>query len=110
MRKNYIKNPSLKTKSLSLQNFKSITSFALNLSANELLNKVGGFIPLDGELQEKIMRLYNVRDRIFCYSESGNFYEYASGAFRLVKEQLDTEPIVLASVIGTKSVPQRLMK
>lgn len=100
MRKNYIKNPNLKTKSLSVQNLKSITSFALNLSVNELLSNVGGFIPLDGELQEKIMRLYNVRDRIFCYSESGNFYEYASGAFRLVKEQLDTEPIVFASVIG----------
>ena len=100
MRKNYIKNPELKTKILSASDFQCITGLALNLLVGERLDGTYGFIQLTGQAQENIVRLYSVRDRIFCYGENGGFYEYRSGEFVLIKEALETQPIVIAIVIG----------
>ncbi len=101
MRKNYMTAPTLKEKTLSVADMSSITGFALNESVGQEIGPSFKLRSLSAISPAKIIKLYNVFDRLFIYAEDGVLYEFNDGLFRRVKT-ISEIPLLTGIVISGK--------
>lgn len=101
MRKNYMTAPTIKDKTLSVTDMSSITGFALNESVGREISPSLKLKSLSATCPSKIIKMYNIFERIFVYAEDGVLYEFNNGLFRDVK-MTNEIPLLTGIVIAGK--------
>ena len=104
MRKNYMVATALKNKLLSVDDISTITGFGANVCVGGEISPSYKLKDLGVTCDSKILKLYNVWNRIFLYALNGVLYEYVDGNLYTVAK-ISEKPLLTGVVVkGNREV------